>query len=218
MLPDVIVAVFLASCLTIFFGVNLYNLAKSNRAKRNATFKAEVEMPHGPVFVLAALGTFVFFGESILYVILVLSGFQYLLTSPLLQLYFPFDFLVQTAGMFVTALGYFLFVWSVLARGKYATSWNMSEDHKLVTWGPYRYIRHPSYTAYFILFAGLFLTLVNLIAVIPFIAILGYVQITQIEEELLTRRFGEEYAKYQCVTGKFFPKRSQRHEKIDDQQ
>lgn len=212
MFPDVIVAVFLASCLTIFFGMNLYNLSKSSRSKRNATFKAEVEIPHGPVLVVAALGTFVFFGESILYVILASSGFQHLLTGPLLQLHFSFDFLVQIIGMLLTAFGYFLFVWSVLARGRYATSWDMSEDHKLVTWGPYRYVRHPSYAAYFILFAGLFLMLVNLIAVIPFIAIPGYVQITNIEEELLAKRFGDEYTHYQRITGKFFPKRSKNRE------
>jgi protein-S-isoprenylcysteine O-methyltransferase Ste14 len=114
--------------------------------------------------------------------------------------------------MLLTAFGYFLFVWSVLARGRYATSWDMSEDHKLVTWGPYRYVRHPSYAAYFILFAGLFLMLVNLIAVIPFIAIPGYVQITNIEEELLAKRFGDEYAHYQRITGKFFLKRSKNRE------
>ena len=210
MLPDIVTAVFLALCLLAFFGFNLYNLAKHRRSKRTVTVKAEVEMPRGPIFVLAAFGTLVFFAESILYVPMVLLGFQWVLTDSILQLRFAFDSYVQLAGMVLTGSGYFLFVWSVLSRGKYATSWAMSENHKLVTWGPYRYVRHPSYLAYFILFAGLFMMLLNMVAVVPFLAIPGYVGMTKSEEELLARRFGEEYRKYQRVTGRFFPKKSKR--------
>lgn len=83
----------------------------------------------------------------------------------------------------------------------------MPENHKLVTWGPYRYVRHPAYLAYFILFIGLPLTLLNLIAIIPLIAVPGYIRIANIEEALLTKRFGNEYQRYQQATGKFFPKR-----------
>jgi protein-S-isoprenylcysteine O-methyltransferase Ste14 len=68
-------------------------------------------------------------------------------------------------------------------------------------------VRHPSYLAYFILFTGLFLTLLNIVAIIPLLAIPGYVRITAIEEELLTRRFGDAYKQYQQETGKFWPKR-----------
>jgi protein-S-isoprenylcysteine O-methyltransferase Ste14 len=209
MLPDIVIAVFLALCLLAFFGFNLYNLAKHSRPKRNVTFKAEVKMPRGPVFVLAAFGTLVFFAEAILYVPIVLLGFEWILTDSMFQLRFAFDSAVQLVGMLMTGFGYFLFVWSVLARGKYATSWAMPENHKLVTWGPYRYVRHPSYLAYFLLFAGLFMTLLNMVAVIPFLAIPGYVGMTKSEEELLIRRFGEEYRKYQRVRGRFFPKRRQ---------
>jgi protein-S-isoprenylcysteine O-methyltransferase Ste14 len=68
-------------------------------------------------------------------------------------------------------------------------------------------VRHPSYLAYFILFTGLFLTLLNIVAIIPLLAIPGYVRITAIEEELLARRFGDVYKQYQQETGKFWPKR-----------
>lgn len=106
----------------------------------------------------------------------------------------------------MTAFGYFLFTWSVLARGRYATSWKIPEDQRLVTWGPYRYVRHPSYLAYFILFTGLLLTLLNLVALVPFIAVPGYLRIATVEEELLVKRFGDAYLEYQHKTGKFFPK------------
>jgi protein-S-isoprenylcysteine O-methyltransferase Ste14 len=80
--------------------------------------------------------------------------------------------------------------------------------------GPYRCVRHPSYSAYFILFAGLFLALLNVVAIVPLLAIPGYVRITTIEEKLLTRRFGGAYKGYQQETGKFWPKRK-RQESLD---
>jgi protein-S-isoprenylcysteine O-methyltransferase Ste14 len=206
MLPDAAVAAFLASCLSAFFAVNLYNLAKSHKAERGPTREAEVKTPSGPIFAMAAFGTLLFFAESIIYAFLVLLGLQSYLTNSPLQLRFPSDTAVQAVGLFLTAAGYLLFAWSVIARGIYSTSWEMRENHKLVTWGPYRYVRHPSYAAYFILFAGLLLTLLNIVAVIPLLAIPGYIAITKSEDELLTKRFSEAYTQYQQATGRFFPR------------
>jgi len=210
MLPGTAVAAFLGSCLSAFYVVNLYNLAKSHRAERGSIQEAEVKAPSGPIFALAAFGTLLFFAESTVCVLLVLLGSQGLLGDSLLQLHFPYDSVVQTAGLFLTATGYFLFAWSVVARGRFSTSWEMRENHKLVTWGPYHCIRYPAYAAYFILFAGLFLTLLNMAAAIPLLAIPGYAAITRSEEELLTRRFGEAYTQYQQATGRFLPRLKKR--------
>lgn len=210
MLPDLVIAIFLTACLTIFASINLHNITKSSASKQGGKYKAEVERPSGPIFALAALGTGIFFLESVLYIILVFTGLNTIISNSLLQLQFPLDSWVQSAGILTTAFCYALFIWTVLARGKYATSWEMPENQKLVTWGPYSHVRHPSYLAYFILFIGLFLTLLNLIAVIPFIAIPSYLRIATVEEELLTKRFGEAYLEYQRATGKFFPRRKQR--------
>jgi protein-S-isoprenylcysteine O-methyltransferase Ste14 len=123
-----------------------------------------------------------------------------------LQLHFQYDSYIQAIGIALEIAGYSLFLWSVLERGHYAVSWEMSENHRLVTWGPYRYVRHPSYVAYFIMFFGLFFTLLNLFALVPLVAIPGYVSLTAYEEELLTKRFGNEYAEYQKMAGRFLPK------------
>jgi protein-S-isoprenylcysteine O-methyltransferase Ste14 len=207
MLPDQAVTVFLAVCLAVFYSANLYNLLKFRRRKKGVKYKAEVKVPHEPALALATLGTFALFSESAAYSILVFLGKQEIWTDSWLQLHFLYDSWVQAVGISLTVFGYFLFIWSVLARGRCSTAWEMSENHRLVTWGPYRYVRHPSYLAYFILFTGLFLTLLNIVAIIPLLAIPGYVRITAIEEELLTRRFGDAYKQYQQETGKFWPKR-----------
>jgi protein-S-isoprenylcysteine O-methyltransferase Ste14 len=206
MLPDLPIAVFLALCLLSFCSANLYNLKRYSGGKKRVKYKAEVERPKGLIFTLSALGTVVFFLESFFYILLVFAGFQTTLHNSFLQLRFPFDSWVQLAGILMTVFGYFLFVWCVLARGRYATSWAMPEGQRLVMWGPYRYVRHPSYLAYFILFTGLFLTLLSLVALVPFVAVPGYAHIATVEEELLVERFGEAYIEYQHTTGKFFPK------------
>ncbi|MFP3985536.1 MAG: methyltransferase family protein, partial [Candidatus Bathyarchaeia archaeon] len=210
MLPALVVAVFQAICLTVFVSVSLYNLKRSAASKDGVRFEAEVERPSGIFVVFAFFGTAAFFLETVLYILLTFVGFETLMSDSVLQICFPFDSWVQLAGSVLIAFAYALFVWSILARGRYATSWSMPEDQKLVTWGPYRYVRHPSYLAYFILFVGLFLTLLNWIAVLSFIAIPGYVQLVALEEKLLTKRFGEAYREYQRTTGKFFPKIKQR--------
>lgn len=207
MLSELTVATFLVACLAIFVAANLYNMKKSSVSKKEVKYKAEVELPQGLIFVLAAFGTGIFFLETILYAFLVFAGLHIAITDSILQLRFPFDSWVQSAGVFLISSGYALFIWSVLARGRYATSWAMPEDQRLVTWGPYKYVRHPSYLAYFLLFIGLFLTLLNLLAAVPFIAILGYVRIAAEEEKLLVKRFGEAYLAYQHTTGMFVPRR-----------
>jgi protein-S-isoprenylcysteine O-methyltransferase Ste14 len=206
MLPHPITATVLAICLTVFVVVNLRNLGKSRWSKTEREFKAEISQPTGLVLILAASGTVIFFLETATYILLVALGLIDIVTHSPLQLHLRCDLWVQLLGIILTIAGYVLFGWSVLARGAYATSWEMPQDQKLVTWGPYRYVRHPSYVAYFLLFIGLFLTLINLAAMIPCIAIPGYVAVATKEEEMLTKRFGATYTRYQRETGKFLPK------------
>ena len=207
MLAESLIAGVLAACLALFCFVNVYNLGKFRAYRGRTAYSTTAERPGGFVFALTAFGTLFFFLESVLYVVLVLTGLEGISAYSLFQLHFPYDSHAQIVGLLMTVLGYALFVWSVLARGRYATSWDMPENHKLVTWGPYSYVRHPSYLAYIILFVALFLTTLNAIATIPLVAIPGYLRIADREEEMLTAAFGKAYMEYQRTTGKFIPKR-----------
>jgi protein-S-isoprenylcysteine O-methyltransferase Ste14 len=200
MLSGFITASFLLGCLVIFFVVNLFNITRTLRSRREKVKEvdAEVSRPGGFFLSLAIVGTVSFFLISVVYPLLVFTdSFQLIQLFPL-QLVFQHDLLIQLIGMLLQTVGYILFLWSVLERGR--------DPSVLVTWGPFRYVRHPSYSGYFLMFSGLFLTLLNLIALVPLMAIPGYVSLTTCEEQLLIARFGNEYVQYQKRTGRFLPK------------
>jgi protein-S-isoprenylcysteine O-methyltransferase Ste14 len=206
MLMETVMACFLLVCLIVFFSINLHNVLVVHKHADKTTPHAEVDHPSGLIFDLAALGTIVYFVEAASYTLLILTNSVSVLTVAGFTFSDMFALYAQILGLLLTALGYFLFLWSVVARGKYATSWTMRENHRLVTWGPYRLVRHPSYLAYFAMFIGFLFAWPSWLSLIPLIAIPGYFQVTFQEERLLERRFGEEYLKYQRKTGRFIPR------------
>lgn len=206
MLSDSLIAGALLLYLSAFFVINAHNVVKGSRERRGAKVYAELEKPSGVPIALAVLGTLAFFCESVLLIYLGFSDFSPYTIARSLQLTFPYDAPVQSVGVLVLGAGFLIFIWSVVARGRYSVSWGMPEDHRLVTWGPYRYVRHPSYLGYCLMFVGLFLSWLNIVALVPLAAIPGYAMLAEAEEELLTRRFGEEYTRYREKTGRFLPK------------
>jgi protein-S-isoprenylcysteine O-methyltransferase Ste14 len=206
MLIETVIAAFLFTCLVCFFSFNLYNILVVHRHKGSGKVYAEVERPSGLIVSLAAVGTLVYFLEALLYLFLVFSNLISVLYAFPFYFQLTFVFYMQIFGLVLTLAGYFVFIWSVAARGVHAVSWGMSEKHKLVTWGPYRYVRHPSYLGYFLMFFGLFFLWPNFFTLFPLVAVPGYYCVTLDEERLLERRFGDEYLEYQKRTGRFIPR------------
>lgn len=83
------------------------------------------------------------------------------------------------------------------------------KEHKLVTSGPYRWVRHPLYTVGSSMFFAL-----GLMADNWFIILLGVLAFTAMasrtpkEEANLIEKFGDEYREYMERTGRYFPKLS----------
>lgn len=81
------------------------------------------------------------------------------------------------------------------------------KEHKLVTSGPYRWVRHPLYTVGTSLFIALGLIADNwfiiLLGVLAFIAMASR---APKEEANLIEKFGDEYREYMKRTGRYFPK------------
>jgi len=203
---EIPVAVFLLVWLAFFILVNLHNTLFLHRRGVSAHARAKVRRPSGLAVAIAALGTGLYFLEVCLYAVLALGGKLAPLHDPLSDALSPFTSYTLVPGLVLTSMGYGLFIWSVIARGRYAVSWAMPEDQRLVTWGPYRYVRHPSYLGYFLMFLGLFFLWPTLFSLVPLAAILGYWRVVPAEERVLLERFGNAYAEYQKRTGRFFPK------------
>ena len=80
------------------------------------------------------------------------------------------------------------------------------EDHRLVTDGYYKHIRHPVYLGEIGRAVGLAITLSSLYGLV--FTILGVVFLLiriEIEEKMLIEAFGEEYKEYQQITKKLIP-------------
>jgi protein-S-isoprenylcysteine O-methyltransferase Ste14 len=81
------------------------------------------------------------------------------------------------------------------------------QEHKLVTSGPYRWVRHPLYTVGASLFIAFGMMADNwFIATLGVFAFIGMAIRTPKEEANLIEKFGDEYREYMKHTGRFFPK------------
>jgi protein-S-isoprenylcysteine O-methyltransferase Ste14 len=197
----------LLGLLLLFFGVNIQNVVTGVGARRGKVGGAEVPRSSGPWIALAGIGTISVFFEAAVYDFIGLLGYG----DPVQTVLVPIPGLfgaLSALGLALLATGVFVFLWSVAARGRYSVSWEMPPDHRLVTWGPYRYVRHPSYSGYFLMFLGLALMVNNPAVLVPILAVAGYVRIVDAEESLLAARFGDEYRRYAERTGRFTPRLS----------
>lgn len=123
----------------------------------------------------------------------------------------PLPVWLRWVGVGLGALGGLLVVWTFSNLGKNLTDTVVTrKEHTLVTTGPYRWVRHPFYCAFALLWVANALAAANwfLLAVGGFAFLLLVVR-TRKEEEKLVERFGDEYRRYMERTGRFFPRLGQ---------
>jgi protein-S-isoprenylcysteine O-methyltransferase len=112
------------------------------------------------------------------------------------------------AGCAVGIAGVGLRWWAIRTLGRLFTrELQVDADHHVVTAGPYRRVRHPSYTGAIVAFAGVGIGLGNVIAVAvcTVLPAIGYVQRIPREEALLRDALGEPYAEYARGTDRLVP-------------
>ncbi len=82
------------------------------------------------------------------------------------------------------------------------------EGHTLAESGPYRWIRHPIYTAYFVNYIGGGLLSANLVLTLVPALFYGAMIALRVgdEEQTMIETFGERYVSYMRRTGRFLPK------------
>lgn len=118
----------------------------------------------------------------------------------------PFGVRILGIGLGYAALGIILLSHKALGRN-FSSTLIIRREHRLVTSGPYRYVRHPMYSGYLLLFIAAFCISRNWLlggCGVGVIASLMTLRIVK-EEALLVERFGAAYEEYRSKTGMFIP-------------
>lgn len=111
-------------------------------------------------------------------------------------------------GLVVIWLGLVLRVWSVVVLGRsFRTTVEVDAGQPVVSHGPYRWVRHPSYTGLLLIAAGFGLAFSNwpglvLCLVLPEAATLRRIRV---EESELARVLGDPYREYAGRTKRLIP-------------
>jgi protein-S-isoprenylcysteine O-methyltransferase Ste14 len=135
----------------------------------------------------------------------------------LIELIFPrfisfanwsFSMVLITVGYIVAYLGLMFYLWCQVSMGKdWSEEPTVWEDQNLVTRGPFKFIRHPMYLSFILIGIGVALATHNWLIVV--FGLLHYslvISRAPYEEELMRKKFGQQYEEYIRKTGMFLPK------------
>jgi protein-S-isoprenylcysteine O-methyltransferase Ste14 len=111
-------------------------------------------------------------------------------------------------GISLMILGILLRQWAIAVLGRFfsLTVW-VAEDHKVVDKGPYRFVRHPSYTGVLVTFIGLGLAVQSLGALLVLLLVFGvsFGYRMLVEERTLLSQLAQDYASYMRRTKRLIP-------------
>jgi len=115
---------------------------------------------------------------------------------------------LSVAGLIVMWTGLVVRIWAIVVLGRsFRTTVEVDTGQKVVDSGPYRWVRHPSYTGIVLLMAGLGLVYGNWPALAILLVLPAGVLIHRIfvEEAVLTEVMGRTYADYAAHTKRLVP-------------
>jgi protein-S-isoprenylcysteine O-methyltransferase Ste14 len=119
--------------------------------------------------------------------------------------------IVELIGAVIFWSGIACAVWSRETLGKHwahAADYQIVPGQTLVTHGPYRWVRHPMYTALLAIFTGVQVMLASWLVILSLPLYGVMVWQGRKEEVLLTEAFGHTYRAYQKRTGMIWPRLS----------
>jgi protein-S-isoprenylcysteine O-methyltransferase Ste14 len=112
---------------------------------------------------------------------------------------FPYSAAVMALSLGCIWAGVALRWWSFRTLGRYFTFQVMtSADQPVITSGPYRLVRHPSYLALLLILAGLGLSYGNWLslAALTVVPLVGFINRIRVEEAALSSTLGDRYTTY----------------------
>jgi protein-S-isoprenylcysteine O-methyltransferase Ste14 len=119
-----------------------------------------------------------------------------------------FQYPLFVVGLVLMAAGFVVRQWSIVTLGRFFTvDVRVHPGQTVIERGPYRWVRHPSYTGLIVFFFGFGLALSNwaslaVLAVVPTIGLLVRIRI---EERALLTELGDEYSRYAATRRRLFP-------------
>ena len=115
--------------------------------------------------------------------------------------------ILRYAGILTTLSGFVLMNWSVIALDRqFSIDITIQENHKMVTHGPYKWIRHPRYLGIIIFLIGIALTFRSWGGIMVAICLLPvFLWRIRDEEMLMHQEFGDEWIRYKKRTAGLIP-------------
>jgi protein-S-isoprenylcysteine O-methyltransferase Ste14 len=116
---------------------------------------------------------------------------------------------IFVVGLVLAAAGVLIRQWAIFVLGRFFTpDVRVQPGQTVIDRGPYRWVRHPSYTGIILVLVGLGLALTNwasliLLAVVPTAALVVRIHA---EERALRAAFGEEYDRFAATRARLLPR------------
>lgn len=115
--------------------------------------------------------------------------------------------IVRLVGLVLTFIGFFFMNWSIIVLGKqFSVNVTIQENHKLITNGPYKFIRHPRYLGIIVFLIGIPLVFLSIVPLFLDVLLIGIlVWRIKDEEELMSKEFKGGWEKYKETTYSLIP-------------
>lgn len=113
------------------------------------------------------------------------------------------------AGISLIAAGISLRAWSIVTLGRFFQyRIEVQAEHHVVTGGPYRYVRHPSYTGVALVVLGIALASGDVLSVVAafVLSAVGLTVRIRAEERQLTDALGEQYQRFAAGRKRLIPR------------
>jgi protein-S-isoprenylcysteine O-methyltransferase Ste14 len=199
---DIVFLVLFFALIFIGTGIRRYYSYKIEKTRQRLSVRERIEemmRAEGRTFTVLLIAQGV--------CLIVLLPLYLLFSSSFLLFQMPFPNWLRWLGVGLGFLSIPFLVWVHHVLDKdWSVTLKLQTDHKLVTSGPYRRIRHPMYTVLIMYELSWVLVSANLLFLIYYVlAILLIILRIPKEERMMLEKFGEEYRIYMKRTGRLLP-------------
>jgi protein-S-isoprenylcysteine O-methyltransferase Ste14 len=111
-------------------------------------------------------------------------------------------------GVALAAAGLAIRAWGMRTLGgAYSRTLRTTSEQRLVTTGPYRWVRHPGYLGSIAVWVGASLAFHSWLSalIVAAVMLIAYGWRIQAEERMLVDHFGDEYVRYRGRTARLIP-------------